>query len=370
MSSFIILSIVAFVISVAVIPLILWFSHKNNILDQPGERKIHSSPVPRIGGLAIFLGFIVSYVIFVCFWAIAPTVSFHLGYYTSGMVLIFMTGFIDDLRFIRAWYKLVLQIIAGIFVVASGLTIPEIKIYSLGTLKLGLLAYPLTVIWVVAFINAINLMDGMDGLASGIVIIANFFIMLLAHEAGNDFAFFITLILTLSVLGFYIFNFPPAKIFMGDGGAYFLGFMFATIALMGLKKSSVLTLFLFPFILLLVPLGDILMVMIKRLRLGYHIFVADKNHLHHRLLKLGFNVKGVLAIVYSMTFILGIISILLTKVPLDYSLLLFSLIFLILFIAIYSINTAEKVIMKVLRQKLRTHYKKRIQEAKSGVDRG
>lgn len=353
----ILLSILAFLIAVITIPFILRFSHKNNILDQPDERKIHQNPIPRLGGIAIFLGFIFGFSIFINICSIAPIVSFDLGYYTTGMVLIFLTGFIDDLFFIRAWHKLILQILSGILVALSGLTIPEIKIYSSVTIQFGFFAFPLTVIWVVAFINAINLIDGMDGLASGLVIIANLFIMFLAYETGNMFVFYLTLILTTAVFGFYVFNFPPAKIFMGDGGAYFLGFMYATIALMGLKKTSVLTLFLFPFILLLVPISDILVVMVKRLRLGYHIFVADKNHLHHRLLKIGFNVKGVLTIVYSVSFMLGIVSILLTKIPIEYSFIVFLLIVLLMFISLYIVNTLEKANILSLKNKLKNRKK-------------
>ncbi len=333
----------AFIISFLLIPLIIKISNRYSLVDLPNERKIHVHPVPRIGGLAFFLAFLVSFSIFI-FINKETVFPFTMVYYFSGLLLIFITGFLDDIFHIRARNKLFLQIISALLVSLSGLNISELNLFNYYTISFGYFSYLLTIFWVVAFVNAINLMDGMDGLASGIVLIANIFIALQAYLNGNSLVFFITMALTFAVLGFYFFNFPPAKIFMGDGGAYFLGFMYATIPLMGLKKSSILVLFLLPFILLLVPLFDILSVMIKRVKLGYNIFIADKNHIHHRLLHLGFSRKGILVVVYTLTIILGISSIILTKVNPEYSLLLFFLISLIMFLFLYVINSIEKIL--------------------------
>jgi len=213
--------LVSFAVSVVTIPFVLFISKKFNFYDRIDERKIHNGNISRLGGAAIFLGFVIP------FWFIAYP--------------------------IRARYKLLSQIAIGVLVALSGLTVDSFDFFGLFKYEFGVLSGFLTVIWVILFMNAINLLDGMDGLASGIVFIANIFVFFIALLLGKDLVMSLTLMMAGAILGFYLFNFPPAKIFMGDGGAYFLGFMYATLPLMGIKKTSVATLFLFPLILLLLP---------------------------------------------------------------------------------------------------------------------
>ena len=341
MYQYIQMCLTSFAISLFLIPLILLVSKKFSLYDRIDERKVHKGNISRLGGLAIFLGFFVAFMI----WQVPHNnFKFNIYLYTSAMFLAFITGFVDDIFHVRARIKLVLQIVSGILVSLSGLLINNFQVYSLFKIDFGFFAPILTVIWVVAFMNAINLLDGMDGLASGIVFIANIFIFILALTMNNMVVASISVIMAGAILGFYVFNFPPAKIFMGDGGAYFLGFMYSTIPLMGIKKSAVATLFLFPLILLLVPLTDIALVIFKRLKLGYNIFIADKNHLHHRLMSVGLTIRGILLIMYSYTIILGLLSILLLHIQPKYSVLLFILIALILLISLYLLNQAEKII--------------------------
>jgi len=333
--------ITALAISLAMIPIILYISKKYGLYDRIDERKIHNGNISRLGGLAIFLGFIIAFSV----WIVpAVTFPFRVHFFIAAAIVAFLTGFIDDFTNLKARYKLLAQVVVGIIVAMSGLLITKFQIYNLFTINFGPFSYVITVLWVVTFMNAINLLDGMDGLASGIVFFANIFVFIIAVIGGNIVVASISAIMAGAILGFFIFNFPPAKIFMGDGGAYFLGFMYATIPLMGIKKSSVATLFLFPLIMLLVPLTDIIMVIGKRIKSGYAIFIADKNHLHHRLMSLGLSIKGILLIMYVYTIILGLISILLIKIHDAYSFILMILIFLIMGISLFLLNQAEKLI--------------------------
>ncbi|MDY6934536.1 MAG: MraY family glycosyltransferase [Spirochaetota bacterium] len=296
-----------------------------------------------MGGLGIFIGFIIPFIIIAL--NNAPF-QFNIIIYLIAIFIAFLTGFVDDLWNIRARYKLILQIISGLLVTQSGLLFDRLIFYNIISIEFGIFSNIITVLWIVMFMNAINLIDGMDGLASGIVFIANIFILLIAIFYNNHLIIQISIILGGAILGFYIFNFPPAKIFMGDGGAYFLGFLYATLPLMGIKKSSVATLFLIPFILLLIPIGDIARVIFIRWRDGNNIFLADKNHLHHRLQNLGFTNRGILFVIYGYTIILGLTSILLLYIEPKYSLILFLIISLLVLLTFYIFHHVENLIEK------------------------
>jgi len=331
----------AFGVSLLAIPLILLISKKFGLYDRIDERKIHNGNISRLGGLAIFLGFIVTFFLKVYQYY---DFKFNENIYLLALLVAFLVGFIDDFTNIKARYKLLAQLLAGFLVAYSGLAITQLKIAGDLHIAFGPLSYVITILWVVMFMNAINLLDGMDGLASGVVLIADIFLLVMALLVSNYLVASVAAIMAGAILGFYIFNFPPAKIFMGDGGAYFLGFMYATLPLMGIKKASVATLFIFPLVLLLLPLADIAQVMVKRLKLGYNIFIADKNHIHHRLMGLGLSIKGILMIQYTYTIIFGLVSVLFIHLDTLYSIVLFLLIFLLMFISLYLLNSAEKII--------------------------
>lgn len=340
--------ITSFAISLILIPFIIYLCKKFNWYDKINERKIHKGKISRLGGLAIFIAFLTSFGIFVLPKNL--TNSFNVWLYLAGMITIFLTGFIDDFSNIRARYKLVLQIISAVLVASSGLVIKEFPLFSFLFDDHGVMSFLYTVAWIVMFMNAINLIDGIDGLASGVVIIASIFIVIIAVFYNNLLVMLGATIIAGATLGFYVFNFPPAKIFMGDGGAYFLGFIYATLPLMGIKKAAVLTIFIFPIILLLIPLLDILYVMFTRMKLGYNIFIADKNHIHHRLLNLGLSNRGVLLVMYSYTIILGIIGLIMLYIDPNIAFLILILIFMILGISFYVLNSVEKLLEKERKQ--------------------
>jgi UDP-GlcNAc:undecaprenyl-phosphate GlcNAc-1-phosphate transferase len=335
--------IISFLISVISVPLIIKLSHKHQVFDYSCSRKIHEGNIPRLGGLGIFLScFPLS-----LFYLFNNNSSFNHIFLLSGMVTAFLVGFIDDLKPIRARYKLLMQIAAGCMVSASGLLIKDFVIYSFFTINFGYMAYPITVFWIIAFMNYVNLIDGMDGLSTGIVLLANLFIIIISIMTQNYLVLTLSLVLECSISGFYIFNFPPAKIFLGDGGAYFIGFMYAVLPLMGIKKSAALTVFLIPMILMLVPIFDVVQVMHNRLKNGHNIFHPDNRHLHHRLMNLGFTNKGILTVVYSYTVILGFFSLIMVVAKPEMTIFLLGFILMILAISVYILGKSEHVIMNL-----------------------
>lgn len=339
--TWILIFILSFSIAAIAIPIIIYLSKRYNLFDRTDHRKLHDEKISRLGGLGIFLGFTIPFLIVVGGLEQAP---FHVPLYLVAVFVIFFTGFIDDITHLRARYKLLLQLVAGLLVACSGLMFTNIRIFDIVRIEFGIWSYPITILWILVFVNAINLLDGLDGLASGMVFIANIFVLLLALSTENILVAQISIIMAGTILGFYIYNFPPAKIFMGDGGAYLLGFIYATLPLMGVKKASVAVLFLIPIILLLLPLLDIVQVIVKRMKLGYNIFMADKNHLHHRLLHIGLSKRGVLFVMYVYTVILGLASLLLLHIEPKYSLFLFMIIFLLVTVSLFLLHSAERII--------------------------
>jgi len=339
-------ALISLLISIIAMPLIIKISHKYEIYDYASPRKIHEGNIPRLGGLGVFLA---------CFpLTLYYIINNHSGFnhilVISGMLTAFLVGFIDDLKPIRARYKLVMQIAAAGMIAASGLLISSFGIYIFPSIKLGFFAYPVTILWLVAFMNAVNLIDGMDGLSTGIVLIANLFIIIISTLTSNYLVLTLSVVLECAIAGFYIFNFPPAKIFLGDGGAYYIGFMYALLPLMGVKKSAALTVFLIPLILMLVPIYDVVQVIFSRLKQGHNIFHPDKKHLHHRLMNLGFTNKGILVVVYGYTAVLGIFSLFMVFAKPEMAVILLWLILMIMSISIYVLKKAEKVI-EALKEK-------------------
>jgi UDP-GlcNAc:undecaprenyl-phosphate/decaprenyl-phosphate GlcNAc-1-phosphate transferase len=331
---------VAFIGSLSIIPLIIRVSRKHQIYDNVDERKIHTGNISRLGGVAIFIAFFILMV----YVLNGSKVHFDKKLYIAGVALAFFTGFVDDLVRIRARYKFIMQAGAALLAVMSGLSFKAIKVFSYTEINFGSFAVVITVIWIIAFMNAVNLIDGMDGLSTGIVLISNVFIYIISILTGSPVVAALSAVLGGAILGFYIFNFPPARIFLGDGGAYFIGFVYATLPLMGIKKSAVLILFLVPMVLLLVPITDVIQVMVSRYKRGYNLFFPDKSHLHHRLMSVGLSTKGILFVMYTYTVVLGLSSIIMINVPPHLSLLLFGIILLLMVLSFYLLNSAERVI--------------------------
>jgi len=313
----------AVVLSTILIPLIITFCHKHKLYDRLNDRKVHSeSKMPRLGGVGIALSFILTILILNIF----QFDEFHLMYngyplwpIIIGAIIVFLVGLFDDLIDLRAWPKFLLQSLAACIVMISGYRFKYMIVpFGKGILDFGILSYPFTFLWIVGITNALNLIDGIDGLAGGISGLAAIAFALFFMFTSNLLPAEICLALVGSLIGFLIFNLPPAKIFMGDSGSLFLGFVLAIIPLMSQYKGfhgndigvfSAATV-------LSIPILDTLMAVYRRFRAHQSLFSPDKKHLHHRLLEMGFHTPTILLILYSLTFVLGMVSLSTLFIPL------------------------------------------------------
>ncbi len=310
----------ALLLSAISMPLILKVAHSRKLYDGIDERTIHTGNIPRLGGVGIFLAFAITLAL--------ASIIFKSSFNGGGRLwLLFVctlvvhgVGLIDDLKDLRARYKFLIELAASLLLVFLGfrfLSIPYL--FNEGNRALSFLSYPLTVIWIIGITNALNLIDGMDGLAGGISAFAAAtfgLIFLLGGDAGAAVACFILL---GALLGFLAFNLPPAKIFMGDSGALFLGFILSMLPFMGVASGGI-EIGLIPAItILLIPIFDTFSAIIRRRRAGVSTFSPDKLHLHHKLLDLGLSVKGALAIIYSAQTLLCLVALLVLVLPRNFS---------------------------------------------------
>ena len=218
-----------FLTSILITPLVIKFAHFIGAVDKPNYRKVHAKIMPRLGGLAIFAGVVVGYFV-------GGLYNEKLTGITIGAIIIIVLGVLDDKYELSAKIKLIGQILAALAVVGSGLTIDLITIPFVGTYELGFWTYPVTLFWILAITNAINLIDGLDGLSAGISSIVIATVAVMAGVAGKPLILMLCIILLGSTLGFLFHNFHPAKIFMGDTGALFLGYSISILSLLGLYK--------------------------------------------------------------------------------------------------------------------------------------
>ncbi len=274
-------------------------------MDIPNERKIHKKPIPRLGGLAVFAAFLVGYMLY------GDITTQMISILIGGFVII-LTGIVDDINSIPARYKFLCQIIAALVVVVYG------KLYFNDLTILGLtLTFPtwinmiLSVFFIVAIVNAINLIDGLDGLSSGISSIYFLTIAILGFILNSlgGLDVILSLIMLGSTLGFLFHNFPPAKIFIGDTGSMFLGFMIAVIALLGYKVTTI-TSIIIPLLILFIPIFDTLLAIIRRVLKHESIGHPDKEHFHHQLLRMTSSPTKTVLLIYLINSIFSVISIL------------------------------------------------------------
>lgn len=285
----------------ALIPLLQRFAGRLQVLDHPGTRKVHSRPIPRVGGLAMAAGLVVPTLL----WlrddpALAP--------FLAGACLLLAMGVWDDRAELGPWPKLAAQLVGALIVVVWG----DVAIHSITlTDRIELpraVAVPLTVIFIVGVTNAINLSDGLDGLAGGTTLLCCCAVGLLALSNGLPFVPTVAVILAGSILGFLRYNTYPASVFMGDGGSQLLGFSVATLSVMLTQSSLAPVSSALPLLLLGLPILDTLTVMLQRIREGRSPFSADKNHLHHKLLGLGFDHHEAVFVIYAVQALLFIVA--------------------------------------------------------------
>ena len=291
------------IVSLILTPIVIKVSHKLGIVDQPNFRKVHTKPISVLGGTVILLSFLVG------IWLGHP-IETEVKPLVIGSVLIYLVGLIDDIYDLKPIIKLMGQIVAALVVVYYGVTIDFISLPIGPTIHFGILGIPITVVWIVAITNAINLIDGLDGLASGVSMIALMTIGFIAILQANIFIIMICSVLIGALLGFLFFNFHPAKIFLGDSGALLVGFIVGFLSLLGFKNITFVSLF-FPIVILAVPFIDTLFAMIRRVKKGQHIMQADKSHLHHKFLELGYSHRQTVLLIYSIAILFSLSSIIL-----------------------------------------------------------
>ncbi|MBE7047737.1 MAG: undecaprenyl/decaprenyl-phosphate alpha-N-acetylglucosaminyl 1-phosphate transferase [Ruminococcaceae bacterium] len=309
---------ISFIVSFGATPFVMKLAYKINALDIPdGGRHIHKKTTPLIGGLGIFAGFFISVLVFAKY---TDSIIALIGILLGSMMIVGM-GIYDDSRDMRARSKLIIQIIAAALVVFCGVTVDYISVPSFiahgGIFNLNWIKYPITILWIVAVTNAVNLIDGLDGLAAGVSSIATFSLFFISVIQDNVEAAVISAALAGGCLGFLPYNMNPAKIFMGDTGSQFLGFMLAIISVLGLSKGAVIISFLVPFVILGIPLFDTSFAILRRIIQRRPIMEADRGHLHHKLLDRGFSQKQTVAILYVISILLSVIAVLVAQTGTD-----------------------------------------------------
>ncbi len=321
----IIMLLVAYSVAFFSVPAAIKLAHKIGAIDKPDQRKVHARSMPRLGGLSIFLAFIVTMALFL-------DVSGPYAGIIYGAVIIFAAGLLDDIYSLSPWFKLGSQILAATVAIYFGVLVNFVTNPFDGQLNLGFLAIPLTLLWIVGISNAVNLIDGLDGLAAGVSAIAATTLGIVALIQGETVAAMAAFILVAALLGFLPYNFYPARTFMGDCGSNFLGFTLACLAIMALAKGAAVVSLFVPIVILGIPIFDTFFAIIRRIQNKTPIFKPDRGHLHHRLMALGNSHRKSVIIIYGISAFFALIAVALsfTQSP-KANLFLILLIFLIIY---------------------------------------
>ena len=298
--------VIAFIVSYILTPYMARVGKKQNMMDMPGHRKIHEEAIPNLGGIVIFFGFLLSLLFVV-------QIEGQIKALLIGGVIILLLGVVDDIVDLSPKHKFIIQMVPALIVIIynsdliNGFIVNQLKIFNL----LGYLLYPILIFWIVGVTNSINLIDGLDGLACGISLIALVTFLILGLRQNLEALSLISIALAGSMLAFLRFNFYPAKIFLGDSGSTFAGFILASIGALWVLNGGNAFFILIPIIILALPIFDTLFAIWRRYRGHYPIFRADKGHLHHRLLTRGITHKNVVFILWGVSAICSVIALVL-----------------------------------------------------------
>lgn len=311
MATFLLTFLIALILTILLTPMVRSFAPEIGAVDKPSARKVHHSSIPRTGGIAIYFGFLVA----VLFGLLSlgglrgsminprPILGILLG----GSIVLLL-GLLDDVYRLKPWFKFLVQLLGAGVAIYFGVEISFISNPFNGLVPLGYVAIPLTLLWVVGMTNAINLIDGLDGLAAGVTAISAgtlFFVALRTHQLG---AALLMLALAGAALGFLRFNFNPASVFLGDSGSYFLGFILAAASIVGVFKTTLVVALIVPILILGVPIFDTSFAVIRRLRNKKNPFAADNKHIHHLLLRAGLSQREAVFAIYVVCLILSAIA--------------------------------------------------------------
>lgn len=308
----------AIVFVVSSIPFVNQIALKHHKFDLPSTRKVHQRPIARLGGISICLGTMLALAVvgLVASESIFSTaVSSKVAWVLLGSFAFFLIGLADDLVSLSPVLRLMMQFFVASSVWLAGVRIDFLTLPGIGLANLGWLSLPITILWLAGVVNAINWIDGLDGLASGVSCIASITVAMVSLFTGQPTVALVMLALAGSLIGFLYYNFNPAHIFMGDGGSYFIGFTIAGISIVGLVKSATITAIVLPFLILAVPILDMVAVILARLKNGQSPMAADKRHLHHRLLKIGLSHRFTVLFIYTLALWTGSLAIALAGIP-------------------------------------------------------
>ncbi len=302
--------VVAGIVAFLTTPVVRVLAQKIGAMDVPKDaRRMHDHPIPRMGGLAIFLGFLLTVILF-------AELTTQLCGMLLGAVIIVILGIFDDIYSLSAKFKFIVQIVAALIAVGAGNMIEVLSnpnVFSSNPYwELGWLGWPITVIWIVAITNAVNLIDGLDGLACGVSTISSISMLVIALVLGEGDVAILLAALAGGCVGFLPYNLNPAKIFMGDTGSTFLGYVLAVVSIQGMFKMYSVISFVVPFLMLGLPIFDTASAFIRRIAKGQNPMAPDRGHVHHRLIDMGFSQKQAVAVLYVISAILGLSAVVLT----------------------------------------------------------
>ena len=331
---------VAAVTAFSLTPLVKLLAGKVGAVDVPKDsRRMHDHPIPRLGGLAIFCGFIFSAVLFV-------NIDAQLRATLLGATIIVALGIVDDIVALTAKPKFAVQTAAALVPVLAGVRVEMLTNFNIFSDKpyivFGIWGVPLTLIWIVGMTNAVNFIDGLDGLAVGVSSIGTISLMTISILVSDGNVALLAAALAGACIGFIPYNLNPAKIFMGDTGAMFLGYMLATMSIMGLFKFYAVVSFVVPFLIFGLPIFDTAFAIVRRIATGRPPMQADRGHLHHRLIDMGFSQKQAVAIMYAVSAILGLAAVLFTSSGAMKALMLVGCAMLVSVVAAHMLDTHKK----------------------------
>ena len=359
------LFLVALLATLLATPLAKCIAQHLGAIDKPDERRINKVPIPRMGGIGIALGLVAAVAVQVAGTKLLgwPTVfvphmqlqGVDYKLLTVAVVIVFLTGAIDDVRNLKPRQKLLGQILAACVAAASGLVIGNVaNPFTAELIPIGWLAYPITVVYLVAFTNVINLIDGLDGLAAGITAISCAAMFYLSYEAHQIDAAVLACILAGCCMGFLRYNFNPASIFMGDCGSNMLGFLLGVIALLDVNRVAAATTLIVPLVIAGVPIIDTFAAIVRRRRGHTAISQADTGHIQHRLIKQGFDQKQAALMIYGWSILLAAGAIIMTKVALPLRFVVFILLVSVSAVFIKKLHLFEPVLLHRYNPKTHT----------------
>jgi len=298
--------VIAFIVSYILTPYMARVGKKQNMMDLPGHRKIHEEAIPNLGGIVIFFGFLLSLLFVV-------QIEGQVKALLIGGVIILLLGVVDDIVDLAPRHKFIIQMVPALIVIMynsdliNSFIVNQLKIFDL----LAYLLYPILIFWIVGVTNSINLIDGLDGLACGVSVISLITFFILGLRQNFETLNLVSIALVGSMLAFLKFNFYPAKIFLGDSGSTFAGFMLSSVGAVWILNSGNAFFIFIPIIILALPIFDTLFAIWRRYRRHHPIFQADKEHLHHRLLARGISHKNVVFILWGISAICSVIALVL-----------------------------------------------------------